>query len=62
MATVFQERTQRNWVFATNSNFWIPISSQPVGLNLWNFKLRLLIVTEFKVLNIKGLRHWVAKI
>jgi len=55
MATVFQERTQRNWVFATNSNFWIPISSQPVGLNLWNFKLRLFIVTEFKVLNIKGL-------
>ena len=26
---------QRNWVFATNSNFQIPISLQPNGLNLF---------------------------
>ena len=31
-------------------------------INLFNFKLRLFDLTEFIVWNIKGLRHWVAKI
>ena len=35
---------------------------QPDSVNLWYFKLRLLDLTEFKVWNIKGLQHWVAKI
>ena len=30
-----------NWVFATNSNFQIPISLQPNGVHLGYFKLRL---------------------
>ena len=29
----------RNWVFATNSDFLIPISLQPDGVNLQYFKL-----------------------
>ena len=53
---------QRNWVFATNSNFLIPISLQPGGVGLWHFKLRLFDLTEFKVWNILSLRHWVAKV
>ena len=28
--------------------FLILLSSQPVGLNFWNFKLRLFIVIEYK--------------
>ena len=31
----------KNWVFATNSNFQIPISLQPNGVHLGYFKLRL---------------------
>ena len=53
---------QRNWVFVTNSNYLIPISLQSDDINLCYFKLRLLDLTEFIVWNIKGLRHWVAKI
>ena len=37
---------QRNWVFATNSNFLIFISLQPDILNLWYFKLILFDLTE----------------
>ena len=48
---------QRNGVFATNSNFLIPISLQPNGVHRWYFKLRLFDVTKFIVWNIKGLRH-----
>ena len=58
MATVFQE-TLKGIEFLPQTQ--IPIFSQPAGLNLLNFKLRLFIVTEFKVLNIKGLRHWLQK-
>ena len=50
------------WVFATNSNFIIPIPVQPYGVNSWYFKLRLFDLTEFILWNIQGLRHWVAKI
>ena len=30
----------RNWVFATNSNFLIPISIEPDVVDFWYFKLR----------------------
>ena len=55
-------RLERNWVFATNSTFLIPISLQPDNLNLWYFKLTLFNPTAFIVWNIKGLPHWVATI
>ena len=45
--------SKRNWVFATNSNFLIPISFQPYSVNLWYFKFRFFYPTEFKVWNIK---------
>ena len=57
--TVCKAETQRNWVFATNSYFQIPVSLQPFDLNLWYFKLRLFDLTEFIIWNIYGLRHWV---
>jgi len=53
---------QRNWVFATNSNFLTPIASQPDGVNLWYFKLKLFDLKELIVWNIKGLGEWVAKL
>jgi len=34
---------QRNWLFATNSDFLIPISLDSNVANLWNFKLWLLL-------------------
>ena len=34
---------KRNWVFATNSDFLIPITLQPVFLDLWYFKLLILL-------------------
>ena len=37
---------ERNWVLATNSNFLIPISLQPDGVNLWYFKLGLFDLPE----------------
>ena len=43
------ELLQRNWVFATNSNFLIPISWQPDGENPWYFILRIFDQTEFIV-------------
>ena len=49
-------------VFDTNSNFQIPLSLQPGGVNLRYFKLALFDPTEFIVCNIKSLRHGVAKI
>ena len=59
-------------VFATNSNFLILILLQSDGVNLWYFKLRLNVIsnyylfdfTPFIVNNIKGLplQHRVAKI
>jgi len=53
---------QRNWVFAKNSTFEIPISFNPDDLNLWYFKLTLFNLTAFIVWTIKGLQHWVATI
>ena len=52
---------KRNWVFATNSKFIIPISLEPNVVNLWYFKLTLFDLTEFIVWNVKGLRYKVAK-
>ena len=34
---------QMNWVFATNSYVLIPISFQPEVVDLWHFKLRVLV-------------------
>ena len=47
---------QRNWVFATNSNFLILISLGPKkSIHFWYFKLKNFDLTEYKVWNIKGL-------
>ena len=54
--------SQRNWVFATNSHFLTPIASQPDGVTLWYFKLRIFDLIELKVWNIKGPGEWVAKL
>ena len=43
---------QWNWAFATNTNFLIPIYLQPNVVNLWYFKLRLFVITEFIVWNV----------
>ena len=53
---------QKNWVFASNSDFLIPISLQTDGVNPWYFKLRSFDLTEFVVWNIWGLRHGVSNI
>ena len=53
---------QRNWVFATNSNFLIPKSLQPGGVDLWYFKLWLFDLPKTKVWNFKGLRNRVVNI
>ena len=42
-------------MFATNSNFLIPMSLQPEGVNLLYFKLTTIFLTDFKVSIIKGL-------
>ena len=47
----------RNWVFAKNLNALIPLSLQPGGVNLWYFQHRVFDLTEYTVLNMKGLRH-----
>ena len=47
----------RNWVYATNSNFLINISSQPEGVNLSYFKLWLINLTEIMIWNISGLQY-----
>ena len=59
---LFLDSPKRNWVFATNSHFLTPISLQPYGINLWNFKLRLFDLTELIVLIIEGLGKRVAKL
>ena len=53
---------QRNWVFATNSDFLIPISLRPDVVDLRYFKVRTLFDQITVVWNIKGLHHRVAKI
>ena len=52
----------RNWVFAQNSDFLIPITFQPVFRDLWYFKLLILLDQIVSVWNIKGLHNQVAKI
>ena len=37
------KKSHSNWVFATNSDFLIPIILQPVFLDLWYFKLLILL-------------------
>ena len=53
---------QRNWVFATNSDFIINISLEPNVADLRYFKLWILLDQIIWVWNIKGLRHRVLKI
>ena len=43
---------KRNWLFATTSNFLVSTSLQPVGINLWYFKLKLFDFSEFIIWNI----------
>ena len=43
---------QRNWVFATNSEFIMPISLEPNVVNLWYLKLILFDLTDSIVWNI----------
>ena len=43
---------ERNWGFATNSIFIIPLSLQPGGVNLLYFKLRLFDPTDLIIWNI----------
>jgi len=50
---------QRNWSFATNLNFQIPIFLLPEDVHLLYFKLGFFDLTEFIVWKIK---HWVTKI
>ena len=53
---------QRNWVFATDFDFTIPIALHPDVVDLLNFKLWILLDQIFLVLNIKGLQNQVVKI
>ena len=55
-------KCQRNWLFATNSDFLIPISFEPNAVNLWYFKLIFFDLTKVIVWNFKGLRRWNPKI
>ncbi len=48
--------------FCHKLKFSYSISLQPYGVHLWYFKLRLFGLTEFIVWNVKGPRHWVARI
>jgi len=45
---------ERNWVFATNSEFLIPISLEPNVVNLWYFKL--IIIWSNRIHSLKYLR------
>ena len=55
-------RVQRNWVFATNSDFLITISLEPNVEDPRYFKLWTLLDQIFWAWNIKGLQHQVPKI
>ena len=46
----------------TDTNVRNPISLQPDGVNLWYFKIRVMLGPPVKVWNIKGLRRQVAQI
>ena len=53
---------QRNWVFATNSDFLISISLQLNIVYIWYFKLWIMLDQIIKLWNIKGFNHQVVKI
>ena len=55
-------RSQRNWVFATNSDFLFIISLEPNVVDLRYFKLWILLDRIIWAWNIKGLQHQVLKI
>ena len=59
---VSQGCIQRNWLFATNSDFLIPISLEANVVNLWYFKLIFFDLSKVIVWNFKGLRRWNPKI
>ena len=49
-----EKSAKRNWVLATNSDFQIAICLQPDGVNLWYFKLWIILDQMIIVWNIKG--------
>ena len=53
---------KRNQVFATNSNFLIPISLRHNFVDLRYFKLWILLDQIFWIWNIKGLQHQIPKV
>ena len=53
---------ERNWVFATNSDFLITISLEPNVTDLRYFKLWIMLNQIIRVWNIKGLQHRALKI
>ena len=53
---------QRNWVFATNSEFLITISLEPKIVDLRYFKLWILLNQIIWVWNVKGLQDRVLKL
>ena len=55
-------KSERNWVFATNSDFIITISLEPNVVDLRYFKLWILLTTLIWVWNITSLHHRVLKI
>ena len=56
------EWTERNWIFATNSDFLITISLKPNVVDLRYFKLWIFLNQIIRVWNIKGLQQRVLKI
>ena len=56
------KETQRNWGFATTSNLLLTVSLQPNVVNLWYFKLWIMLDQRIYVWNIKCIRHWVEMI
>ena len=54
--------SQMNWVFDTNSDFIIPISLQPIVVDLRYFKIWILLHQIILVWNIKSLQHQFPKI
>ena len=53
---------ERNWVFATNSDFLVTVSLEPNVADLRYFKPWILLDQIIWVWNIKGLQHRVLKI
>ena len=55
-------RLQKDWVFASNSDFLIPISLQLDVVELYYIVLWILLDQIVKVWNCKGLHHQIAKV